>query len=430
MAPLERVIGELYKTESAKILAVLTRIFGMHNYALAEDVLQDAFDKALSTWSEQGLPRQPSAWLLSVAKHKALDIIRANKTTTRFAEDLSLYLESEWSLGYTLDMEFGESHIKDDQLRMIFMCCRDDIKPANRLPFILRSLCGFSIPAIMRALMLPEATVKKRLLRVRQKLQSYALELPSPEQLAQRMDSVHTVLYLLFNEGFHSSDEAAPLRLELCQEAIALAHVLIDEPRFVNRDTVGLFALMHFHIARVQARIDGQGLIIPVDLQDRSLWEATYIDTANTLVSLAKSIKPGASGRFYIEACIAKEHCNAKRYEDTNWPRIVELYRDLVAIADSPVSRLNHAVAMAYAGDVRSAIEQVEQLSAGPLLVRSHLPMAVLAHLYAKQGNALKAHDALGRLKERGGTVHEHRAASAQVTRLLAATPSPPASPL
>ena len=420
MGQVETEISELYRTESSKILAVLTRIFGVHNYELAEDVLQDAFDKALSNWSTQGLPERPSAWLIRVAKNKALDVIRSHKTKTRFAEDLSLYLESEWSLGYTLDQEFGESHIKDDQLRMIFMCCHDEIKPANRLPFILRALCGFSVPAITRALMLPEATVKKRLLRVRKKLQNYPFELPSPEKLVQRMDSVHTVLYLLFNEGFHSSEAATPLQLDLCQEAIALTHVLIDEPRFVNRDTVGLFALMHFHIARVQARIDEQGLIIPVDMQDRSLWQRTYIDTANTLVSLAKSIKPGASGRFYIEACIAQEHCNAKRYEDTNWPRIVELYQALVAVSDSPISRLNQAVAVAYAGDVTAAIDQVEALHTGPILAHSYLPLAALAHLYAKHGDALKARDALDRFKKQGGTVHEHRAATAQVERLLA----------
>ncbi len=203
MTDVDALIEQLYKTQSAKLLAVLTRIFGVHNFDLAEDVMQDAFSKAMIDWQQHRIPQNPAAWLMTTAKNKALDKIRADKTKVKLSEDLSLYLLSEWTLAFTIEEEFKVLKIKDDQLRMIFICCHQSIKAENRIVFILKSLCGFSIRAIARALLLNEATVKKRILRTREKLKQLSFELPCDDKLREAMDTVHTVLYLLFNEGFY-----------------------------------------------------------------------------------------------------------------------------------------------------------------------------------------------------------------------------------
>jgi RNA polymerase sigma-70 factor (ECF subfamily) len=418
MKDVDALIEQLYKTESAKLLAVLTRIFGVHNFDLAEDVMQDAFSKAITGWQQRQVPVNPAAWLMITAKNQALDKIRANKTKVKFSQDLSQCLGSEWTLAFTIEEEFKTPKIKDDQLRMIFICCHESIKAENRLAFILKSLCGFSIRAIARALLLTESTVKKRLLRTREKLKQLSFELPSDDKLSAAMDTVHTVLYLLFNEGFYSSDAKKPINIEFCQEAIALVKMLIDEPKMANQDTLGLFALMHFNIARINARVDENGLNIPLDLQDRNLWQQAYIDTGDGILNMCTkaSIKPS---RFYYEALIAQQHCCATTFADTNWPLIVDYYDHYIKITDSPVAKLNHAIALGYTGKLSEAISNVELLQSHKALVNSHMPLAILAHLNAKAGNEKLAYQQAHCAKEIGGTEHEHRLMMQQLQRLL-----------
>ena len=419
MSTLEDTIAEVYKTDSAKILAVLTRLFGIDNFSLAEDVLQDAFSKALVNWKSKGIPEKPSAWLIQSAKNLAIDNLRSNKAKIKLSNDLAHSLNSEWSIAHTVEQEFKEHKIKDDQLRMIFICCHEQIKPANRIPFILKTLCGFSIPAISRALIIPESTVKKRLLRTKKQLADCLFEFPTEDKMAATMDSVHTVLYLLFNEGFHSSNKDKSVNLIFCQDAIALVKVLIDEPKVANQDTLSLFALMHLHIARVDSKEDSDGNPIPIDLQNRKLWRREFINTANYLLSLAHQAPIGASGRFFVEAMIAKEHCEAENFNVTNWKLITELYEQLIEITGSPVTSLNHAIALAYSGELVEAITKVEALSELKSLSNSHMPIATLAHLYAKLGNKVLAFKFAERAKEIGGTPHEHRLMMAQIERLL-----------
>lgn len=419
MKGIHHSINRLYKTDSPRLLAVLTRLFGPHNYALAEDVLHDAFDKALTHWQREGAPPNPSAWLMQTAKNRAIDVIRASKTKTKFSEDLTQRLESEWSLGSTVEHEFHESNIKDDQLRTIFMCCHEDIKPENRIPFILKTLCGFSIPATANALIIPESTVKKRLLRTREKLKTHQFEFPPPNKIMHVMDTVHTVLYLLFNEGFHSSDESKSINQLFCLEAVGLAQLLIDEPRIVNRETVALLALMNFHMARLASRVDDDNMNIPMDLQDRKRWDRTMITRANRLLTLSQKTIPGASSRFYIEANIAKEHCNAETFADTNWDAIIRWYEQLFHVTGSPLAQLNQAIAIAYAGDIELATHQVTTLLEHKVLKNSHIPLATLAHLYAKAGDRKQALFFAESAKKRGGTQSEQQRMMQQIERLL-----------
>lgn len=423
MGDIHSHIANIYKTDSARLLAVLTRIFGTHNFALAEDTLQDAFAKALIHWQQQGIPKNPSSWLLRTARNQAIDTIRTYKSQTKFAEDITQLLESEWSIDNTIEQEFKESNIKDDQLRMIFMCCHIRIKAENRIPFILQTLCGLSIHAIASALLLPEATVKKRLLRTKEKLRQHPFKFPMPDQINAAMDTVHTVLYLLFNEGFHSSDGQQAINLMFCQEAIGLLNLLLDDPKIANQETLALCALMHFHIARIDSKVDRNGFNISIDQQDRKLWKTEYFKSANQLLHLAELAAHAESGRFYYEALIAREHCQALNFEKTNWQLIVEHYQQLIAITDSPIARLNQAVAIGYTGDIQAAIKKTESLNGHKALQHSHMPLAILAHLHAKAGHKQLAYRLATDAKKKGGTPQEHQVMMHQIERLLESTP-------
>ncbi|MCF6208839.1 MAG: hypothetical protein L3J61_05595 [Ghiorsea sp.] len=420
-AQLTETIARLYKQESSKLLGVLIRVFGTHNFALAEDVLQDAFTKAWSDWQQQGLPDNPSAWLLTTAKHKAIDVIRSQKTTTKFSDDLAYHLQSEWTLGATIEDAFTPSKIKGDQLRMIFMCCHESIKPENRIPFILKALCGFSIPAIAKALILPKETVKKRLFRTRKSIATLSFDVPTSESLNQALDTVHTVLYLVFNEGFHCSDGKEAIQLDLCQDAIGLVSLIVDEPNIANQETLSLFALMHFHIARIHSRTDKDGILIPLDLQNRNLWTQAYINTGNQLLNIATSLATTNNGRFFLEASIAKEHCLAQSFEATDWVAIVRYYDKLIQTTDSPIAKLNQAIAMAYTGNIHEAITRVKTLQKHKLLAQSHMPWAVLAHFHAKLGDSKQASACLEQSKSLGGTPQEQALMQLQVSRALEA---------
>ena len=427
MSSVDRVIETLYKSESAKLLAVLTRIFGSQNFDLAENVLQEAFAKALVTWQVKGVPNNPSGWLIQSAKNQAIDLIRQKKTSTKFAQDLTLHLESEWSLARTVEQAFSDNKIKDDQLRMIFACCDLDIKAENRIPFILKTLCGFTLEAISRAMLQPVEVIKKRLQRTRKLLQQQRFNFPEPTELNQVLDKVHTVLYLLFNEGFHSSDKQQPINIMLCKEAVGLTQLLIDELDTFNQETLGLLALMQLQMARVKSRVDTKGHNIPIDIQDRSLWEpellsAGYKNIAKAVklyqhTKIATKTAEPHFGRFYLESLIMQEHCRAQSFMQTNWQLIVKIYQQLIYVTNSPVAQLNQAVAIAYNGDIKAAIKQVNALRSHKALNKSHMPLAVLAHLNAMAGEFSLALQQAEESMQMGGTTHEHKLLVEQIER-------------
>ena len=310
---------------------------------------------------------------------------------------------------------------------MIFWCCHEEVKTENQIPVILQLLCGFSIPAIARALFLPEETVKKRLYRTKQQLKKYEFETPAEEKLPAALDTVHTSLYLFFNEGYHCSDEKKNIDIDFCIEALALVRMLVDLPEIANRETLALYALMNFHIARINARVDSEGQLVAIDQQNRNLWDKNHIKQADCFLQLAQINRPDKCGRFFYEAMIAQEHCKAVAFEQTNWQKIVCFYDDLISITHSPIAVINQSIAMAYAGDLIAAIDQVKLLEVNKQLQASHLPDATLAHLYAKQGNAEKARSYAVQAAKKGGTRQEHQLMTAQIERLLAQTSNPSA---
>ena len=412
-------LEQLYKTESSRLLAVLTRLFGPHNLEMAEDVLQEAFGEAYSRWQVQGLPHNPSAWLMTVAKHRAIDQIRANKIKLKFAEDLTSRLNSEWSLPQIVDDEFQDEQINDDVLRMIFMCCQPSIAPENRLPLILKTLCGFRISAISKALLIPEATIKKRIQRTRKKLKGCHFSVPCNEHLLPAMDSVHTVIYLLFNEGYYCTDGKSIIREDFCLDALALCHLLCQATKIVNQDTVALNALMNFHWARKEARMDAHQNPIPLDLQNRQLWNKKLIAEAKWSLSQIKNTYPGASGRYLEEALIAQEHCSAPVFSQTNWQCITEHYKQLVVLTESPMAKLNLAIALGYSDQIDKAIHQATALMSVPPFHETHHVHAALAHLWAMKGDADQAFLWAEKAQSSGCEGTDAKALIAQIKRKL-----------
>src|SRR6185503_8879791 len=248
--PIDAEIEAVFRRESGRLISVLTRLFGPHNLELAEDVVQASFVAALETWGKAGIPDNPAAWLLTTARHRAIDAIRRERTRRTFAADLTRYLDGEWTLTTTVREAFGEDVIRDDQLRMIFMCCHPELSPESQLTLILRTLCGLGVPATARALLTTEATVQKRMVRIRQRLKGVEFALPRPAERSAALDTAHAALYLLFNEGHLSTDEE-PIHRELCHAAMQLVQLVADEPSLCSSDTLGLLALMCFNAARM-----------------------------------------------------------------------------------------------------------------------------------------------------------------------------------
>lgn len=421
---IESLIGDLYKKEWSRLLSVLTRIFGPRNFQLAEDVLQESFAKAFDTWTPETTPSNPSGWIVQVAKRKAIDVIRRRKHTVTLPEDLEVRLKSDYTLGHTIDIEFQEQYIKDDQLRMIFLCCGPHLAPKYQLPLVLKSLCGLSTKAIARALLLSDENAKKRLTRAKADIAKRNFAIPKPEDLMAALDGVHTAIYLLFNEGFHghhdgANDENAPYQRQLCMEAVGLTELILETPQIVTRDTFSLLALMQYNLARAPSKVNAVGDRIPIDLQDRSLWDRPMIATADRLMQFAPSIVEGFGGRYWIEAQIAQLHCAAPHFGKTDWAKIAVLYHQLSSLSGSPLAVLHEAIARAYAGDVPMALDLVHGLLSEPTLKHSHAPLATLAHLHAMNGDAELAHKFAGEAAEKGGTQKEHSVMRTQIERLL-----------
>ena len=406
----------MFRRESGRLISVLTRILGPHNLELAEDVVQESFVTALAQWSASGIPDNPSAWLLTTARNRAVDTIRRERTRRNFAPDLAVFLDSEWTLRSTVEEAFGDDWIKDDQLRMIFMCCNPALARENQLPLILKTLCGLSVPAIARALLTTESTINKRLYRTRRTLEGVEFRLPFAEELPDALATVHTVLYLLFNEGSFSTD-TKPILRELCQDAMSLAKLLVDEPTLSNSDTVALLALMCFHTARLESRIDESGRLVPLDQQDRSRWDGELIRRGYAYLGQSTQMDAVTASRYHLEAAIASRHCSAQDFRETDWPSICNLYDRLLDIAPSAMTELNRAVAISYRDGPEVAISLVESLREAGELPHSPVVAAALANLYGRAGQKEQSKHFLDAALMQAKTEHERRLIELQVNR-------------
>ncbi len=412
-SPLEAELEALFRRESGRLISVLTRIFGPRNLELAEDVLQESFVAALRTWSSGGIPDNPAAWLLTTARNRAIDAIRRERTRRAFADDLAVYLDGEWTLTTTVQEAFEETRIKDDQLRMLFMCCHPELPPEMSLTLILKTLCGLSVPATARALLATEATISKRLVRARQRLAGVAFALPTQEELPAARDTVHAALYLLFNEG-HLSTSERPILEELCREAMALTQLIVEEPSLATSDTRALLALMCFNASRLPARVDAAGRLVPLDRQDRALWDRALTRRGYSELVRASQMEAVYASRYHLEAAIAARHCEAESFEVTDWNSVCSLYDRLIEVAPSPMAELNRAVAVSYRDGAAAAIPLVEAIRASGRLPRSYGVAAVLANLHARAGSLETARRFLEEALASARTEHERLLIAAQ----------------
>jgi len=362
----------LFRRESGRMVAVLTRIFGVHNLSLAEDVVQDSFRRALEVWPIRGVPDNPSAWLMTTAKNRALDVLRRQRTARTFAPELGRLLESEWTLAPVVQELFEPNAIKDDQLRMMFSCCHPRLHEDAQVALVLHILCGFSTAEIAAAFVSSRAAIEKRISRAKKVLagSKNLFDLSGAAGLPARLSAVQRALYLLFNEGYHGASPESAVRADLCREAMRLAALLLDNPVTATPATYALSALMCLDAARLPARLDAAGNLSSLSDQDRSLWDHQLIAEGQKLLELSATGSELSS--YHVEAAIAFIHTSAPSTEETDWAAIVSLYDQLMAIRPSPVVALNRAIAVAQHQGPERGLDEIgaivgsERLSSYP----------------------------------------------------------------
>jgi RNA polymerase sigma-70 factor (ECF subfamily) len=406
-------VEHFFRHEAGRLVSVLTRIFGWRHFDLVEDMVQATLLDALEAWRIRGVPDNPSAWVHQVAKNKILDALRRDRIGERVLGEWvnlqALTLPARQVQEKRLDDLFFDTEIEDSQLRMMFACCHPHLARENQLALTLKALCGFSNAEIARALLVGEETIKKRLQRATRDLIDHHIALDSPpaSELVRRLDSVHQVLYLLFNEGYSSSEGETAICSDLCEEAARLCHLLCSHPRFRTPATYALMALMLFHAARLESRLDQRGSILLLEEQDRSKWDQQLIRRAQQF--LAQSAEGTAVSAFHLEAAIAYHHCTARSYAETDWPAILQLYDALLTMQRSPVYLINRAIVVAQIDGPQAGIRALAETGDNQALQHYHLFDATLGELYRRAGHLARArqHFEAARQKTHSSFDHE-----------------------
>jgi RNA polymerase sigma-70 factor (ECF subfamily) len=392
------LVEHFFRHESGRLVSVLARVFGLRHLDLVEDMVQSALLEALHSWRVHGIPDNPSAWMHRVARNRVLDALRNRDTLLRLAPSWARLrpqvTEPE------LDDLFLDSQIEDSQLRLMFACCHPALSRENQIALTLKSLCGFSNAEIAHGLLISEESVKKRIQRARQHLEAARVELavPSAEELGERLNSVHQCLYLLFNEGYSASSGESVVRLDLCEEAARLCHLLSEHAHCRSPSTYALLALMLFHAARLEARTGDQGQLLLLEDQDRTKWNQDLL--AHARWALDRSATGQTISSFHLEAGIALLHCSAPSFQETDWGSILRLYDLLVRMQPSPVYRLNRGIVLAHLEGPSAGIRAIESLTGDPSLRYYHLLDATLGELYRRTGDLARARLHLERARD------------------------------
>ena len=368
-------LDRIYREEFGRILATLIRLVG--DFDTAEEAVQEAFAVALEQWPRDGMPREPRAWIVSTARHKAIDRIRRDSSFNRRRDDvLRRVLDDSASESEGLD----DNSVPDERLRLIFTCCHPALPVEAQIALSLRTLCGLTTDEIARSFLVPPATIAQRIVRAKRKIRSAKIpyEVPSEEALAERLEAVMAVVYLVFNEGYAVSYGETLVRGDLCAEAIRLGQLLCQLlPQ--NTEARGLLALMFLHDARRPARVDSGGDLILLEDQDRSLWNSEQIREG--LMLMDSALRLGPVGPYAIQAAIAGAHARASSPAETDWHNIAALYSYLIRLRPSPVIELNHAVAVAMADGPAQGLRLIDSLHARGELTDYHLLWAARADL-------------------------------------------------
>jgi RNA polymerase sigma factor (sigma-70 family) len=381
-----QLVEHLFRHESAKMVATLTRIFGIEHLNLAEDVVQEALGRALQTWPYRGIPENPSAWIMRASRNLALDVIRREKVFRGKEPEIARLIEAGGSSTPEAAI-FSENEITDDRLRMMFVCCHPVIPSEAQVALTLKTLCGFSVSEISRAFLTTEAAIAKRLTRAKQKIQETRVpfEIPVGDELARRLQSVLQSLYLLFNEGYKASAGDKLVREELCHEAIRLTELLAQHRAGNQPKTHALLALMLLNAARLAARQDLEGNLRRLEEQDRTHWDQAMIERG--MSHLRESASGDSMSEYHLQAGIAACHATAKDYEATDWGRILSLYDRLMEFDDSPVVALNRAVAVANVRGPEAGLKAVRAIRDREKLASYYLLYAVIGELEMRLEN-------------------------------------------
>src|ERR1700735_371044 len=345
---LSKTIENLYRSESGRVLATLVRLLG--DLDLAEESMHEAFAATLEFWSQTGIPDKPRPWLISTARFKAIDVMRRRARFDGAQKDLVAHMESRVNDAPSGNEQMGDEEIEDDRLRLIFTCCHPALPPEGQVALTLREICGLTTEEIARAFLVTPATLAQRIVRAKAKIRETPIpyEVPTPQELPERVDAVLQVIYLVFNEGYSAAAGAEVTRAELTGEAIRLGRLLTElqpEPEVPKPEIMGLLALMLLHESRRAARTSPAGELILLENQDRSLWDRERI--AEGVALLERALKSRRFGSYTLQAAIVAVHAEAESFAATDWRQIVALYDRLLRIQPSPVVRLNRAVAIA-----------------------------------------------------------------------------------
>ncbi|MBW1297612.1 RNA polymerase sigma factor [Aquimarina litoralis] len=380
-------LNHLFRQESGKMVAVLVKIFGIENIEIAEDVVQDALVSALETWKFRGIPDNPKAWLYRTARNKAIDIIRRKKhsKTIDFSDPERKLLTSEYTLSSTMDNFWKEEYIQDDFLAMMYACCHPDISPENQITFILKSLCGFSTKEVAKSFLTSEDTISKRIYRTKEYFRKHQIrpEIPYPEEITSKTSVVLNTIYLIFNEGYNSTHNDQLIRKDIISQALWLCKSLLDVELTQLPEVYALMALMLFHTARLDSRINDQGELILLSDQDRTSWNKELIAQGSRYLN--QSAFGESLSTYHLEAAIAYKHCVADSYDNTDWKEILKYYDLLLKIKKDPIVSLNRCLVILELYGAEKALGTIQSIGEDhKLLEKYYLYYSILGEIYER----------------------------------------------
>jgi len=381
---IRELLDSLYRMDSRRILATLIRLLG--DFDLAEEAMHEAFATALSLWPSSGIPGSPRPWLISTARFKAIDTLRRRARFDASQNELVRHLEAQCS---SAEKSNEEDSLEDDRLRLIFTCCHPSLAPEAQVALTLREVCGLTTEEIARAFLITPATLAQRIVRAKAKIRETPIpyEVPTPQELPERLGAVLHVIYLVFNEGYSAGAGAEVTRAELTGEAIRLGRLLAElqpEP-----EVLGLLALMLLQESRRSARTSPSGELILLVHQDRSLWNREQI--AEGIVLVEKALNSRRFGSYTLQAAIAAVHAQAESPAATDWRQIVALYNRLIRIQPSPVVHLNRAVAIAECDGPEAGLTHIDALLEHGELANYYLAHSARAEMYRRLGRTAEA---------------------------------------
>ncbi|APA64350.1 RNA polymerase sigma factor [Maribacter sp. 1_2014MBL_MicDiv] len=375
-----KVVDHLFRHHYGKMVAILTRFFGLSYIETIEDAVQDTFIKATSQWRTK-IPDNPEAWLNRVAKNRTIDILRSIQAEKN--RNLSI---TTGASSLQIEQLFLDHEVADSQLRMIFVACHPSLHPSEQIAFALKTISGFSIKEIAAALLTKEETIAKRLLRARKTIsdKNIQFQYPSPETVQERMARVMEVIYLTFNEGFHSTNKEKLIKEDLCGEAIRLCQLLLKKEQFRSGSLYALFALLCFHMSRLESKVSSDNQIVNLRYQDRTKWYFPLIKMGNS--AMLKATEYEDTSVYHYEAAIASEHLNAKIFKDTNWRKISYWYEQLHTFEPNMFTLLNHATVCLQLNDLAKTYQLLNCIEVAELGQRGYLYYGCYAEFYLKKG--------------------------------------------